>query len=673
VKTGGAKRNTHISIATGYYPQLLSVLLVVLVVQVLELILLQQKYDLFTGGFLQAYSYLTWVDRGGFILTSLWLDLVLIGSVSALWFWVSRRLNVGFLTSAYNFTFICSSLIGIWLGIKFKVLSYFNDTLNFLIIKNLAGGSALEALSYIANEAVIFGVGIICLVAVYIAGLYWVRRYCYITVDDVRPERENSKRLLLMLLAGLSAIVLMLFLTTSASMRYGLEKKTSYVLLSGLLDEITDIDRDGYGLFRFPIDPKGMDSTIFPGALDIPGNGVDEDGYGGDFIWSGVDSDPLANLAPIPGKHIIMIVLESARGDLVGKVWNSKPVTANITQLAGSGSSADFAYSHTGYTVSSIKALLNRTLSSRKDRISLTDYLSRSDYSLSFISGQDESFGDIAKDTGMDAPGRYLFDARSALEDRVYGSKAPGSLRLSEERIVRQFNHRSGEVDWNQPQFFYINLQAAHFPYNHPAMPGLVNKTPIERSEISENNIELLQATYWNAIAVADQAVGKILQHLKQMQVFHDTLIVIVGDHGESLFDDGFLGHGHALNQAQTNIPLVFSRPDISLDWAVGQVDVAELVVRAATDRLENVQKNHSHSQLQIVGSLNQPQLIGTVSRGDVRTILDLRTRKLYFSDLKRWVDYDLANKDVDLTDRTNQLIKLWETARWKDFKSRKK
>jgi len=416
-----------------------------------------------------------------------------------------------------------------------------------------------------------------------------------------------------------------------------------------------------------------MDSTIFPGALDIPGNGVDEDGYGGDFIWSGVDSDPLANLAPIPGKHIIMIVLESARGDLVGKVWNSKSVTTNITQLAGSGSSADFAYSHTGYTVSSIKALLNRTLSSRKDRVSLTEYLSRSGYSLSFLSGQDESFGDIAKDTGMDAPGRYLFDARSALEDRVYGSKAPGSLRLSEERIVRQFNHRSGEVDWNQPQFFYINLQAAHFPYNHPTMPGLVNKTPIERSEISENNIELLQATYWNAIAVADQAVGKILQHLKQMQVFHDTLIVIVGDHGESLFDDGFLGHGHALNQAQTNIPLVFSRPDISLDWAVGQVDVAELVVRAATDRLENVQKNHSYSQLQIVGSLNQPQLIGTVSRGDIRTILDLRTRELYFSDLKRWVDYDLANKDVDLTDRTNQLIKLWETARWKDFKSRKK
>lgn len=52
METGGTKKDAHISITTGHYPQLLRVLLVVLVVQVLGLILEQQKNDLFTGGFL---------------------------------------------------------------------------------------------------------------------------------------------------------------------------------------------------------------------------------------------------------------------------------------------------------------------------------------------------------------------------------------------------------------------------------------------------------------------------------------------------------------------------------------------------------------------------------------------------------------------------------------------
>jgi hypothetical protein len=672
VGDSGKTRAIPISTTTGQRARLWSMLLVVLIIQLPELFLMERKYYLFTGSFLQPYSYLTWTDRSWFILISLWTDLVLITGVGLPWFWLSDRLQVRPLLAAYNFAFIFSAAMGLWLGLKYKVLSYFNDTLNFLIIQNLGGGSVLEAFSYVANEWVIIGIGLVVLAAGYLAGLYVVNRYVPRLSASIEVTIGAKRRYGWALLVGLLTVAVLAYVNTSASMRYGLAKKTSYYLLRELLDTISDFDRDGYGLFSFPVDPENLDASIFPGALDAPGNGLDEDGYGGDYIWDGKVSDPLASLPPMPGRHILLVVLESARGDMLGKEWKGRPVAENITQLAVAGSSAAFAYSHTGYTVSSIKALLNRTLSSGADRVALPDYLDRSGYSISFLSGQDESFGGVATATGMDTPGRYLFDARSALEDRVYGSTAPGSLRLSEERMVRQFNIRSGEVDWKRPQFFYINLQAAHFPYSHPQMPALINQTPIDRSDISEANIEQLQATYWNAIAVADQAVGEIIQRLKQLQVYDDTLVVIVGDHGESLFDDHFLGHGHALNQAQTRIPLVFNLPGVALDRAVGQVDVAELMVRAATDRLElNAQQDRPDAQLQVVGSLNQPQLIGTVSRRDMRTILDLRTRKLYFSELKRWEDYDMAVKDPALQGRVTELIGLWERARWQDHLSR--
>lgn len=651
-----------------------AVLLVVIIVQIAEFLLLQYKYDLFTGGFLQPHSYTTWAERAGFIGLSLWMDLALFGLLGLIWYWICNRFRIKPIFSAYNFVFLVLSIMGIWLTIKFKVLSYFNDTLNFLIIKNLGGGSLLDALTYVANEAVIIVIGIIILLITYWLGFLWIRKYTEdYPQDNYRPAGTRFVWVLLAIFL-LFTIGLASYINSDAALRYGLEKKTSYTLISKIFDQLSDLDRDGFGLFSYPDDPNNMDSRVYPGALDYPGNGIDEDGYGGDFQWYGPSSDPLGQLAPVTGKHILLIVLESARGDLVGKTWQGKPVSPNITALAEQGSSAEYAYSHTGYTTSSLKALFNRTLSFGHDRVLLTDYLQRSGYTLSFISGQDESFGDVAISTGMDRPDNYFFDARTAIEDRVFASKESASLRLSEERIVRQFYERTAEVDWDRPQFFYINLQAAHFPYSYPTMPTLTNDHPIQRSEINRENRTHLEATYWNAIAVADQAVGAMVNRLLSLGVLNDTVIMIIGDHGESLFDDNFLGHGYALNETQTRIPLILNKPGIELRSAIGQIDMAELLVRLATGQYEDSEfRDLKRPQLQFVGSLNIPQLVGTVSAGEARTILDLRTREVFFSDLNLWKGFDEAWEDVRLGPRVKELIALWEKARWEDHLSRSK
>ncbi len=658
-----------------YSVQWVVVLFVVLVVQLTELLLLQEKYDLFSGGFLQPYSYLSWRDRVEFVGLSVWIDIIFFTAVSLPWFWISRWRNAPIQLTAYNFAFTTLAVMGIWLALKFKVLSYFNDTLNFLVIKNLGGGSLVEALSYVANEAAIFAVALLLLLFIYLAGYYWIGRHVKSVVAYRRPRRPKLKlQLGISTLIILATIALMAFINTDPSMRYGLKKKTSYVLIGMALDRLSDLDGDGYGLFMFPSDPDNLDPKIFPGALDVPGNGLDEDGYAGDFNWDGPVVDPLAQLAPMPGKHILLIVLESARADLLGKSWHGRTVAPTIAGIAQAGTKIEYAYSHIGYTVASINAIFNRTLTSGSYRIPLTDFLKRSGYSLSFISGQDESFGGVASSTGMSDPGNYLFDARSALADRVFPSTDPGSLRLSEERVVRQFKLRSDEVDWKSPQFFYINLQAAHFPYSNPEMPAIINTRHIKRSDIRVENVEQLHATYWNALAVADQAIAGIVAQLKQKGVYQDSVIVILGDHGESLFDDHFLGHGHALSETQTRIPLVMSTPGFATKSAVGQIDVAELMVRAATGRFDRKSwSGHDSIQLQAVGSLDQPQLIGTVSSGDVRTILDLRARRVFFNDLGRWEDFDQALNDPEVKLRTAKLIQLWEDARWEDYLSRGK
>ncbi|HIE54135.1 MAG TPA: hypothetical protein EYP90_02950, partial [Chromatiaceae bacterium] len=554
---------------------------------------------------------------------------------------------------------------GIWLIFKYKILSYFSDTLDFVIVKNLGGGSLFSAFEYIADEAFIFITTLLIIAVAYWFGQRLIKGHADSNDHPVHTPLKIRLRYLLPLLLVITTL-LVAWVGKEPQFRYGLRKTTAYTLIAKTLDKLSDFDGDGYGFFWFPTDPDNFDSNVYPGALDIPGNGLDEDGYGGDFQLPEKKPDTLGQLPRQAGKHILLVVLESARADLVGKkTGDGRLVAPNLTNMAINGSQVEYAYSHTGYTVTSLRAVFNRTLSEKSNQLRLLDFLNQSGYIISIISGQDESFGKVAASTGMNAPGHYYFDARTAIDDRVYPSKNSGSLRLSEERVLQQFAKRVAETDWSKPNFFYVNLQAAHFPYHYPGMPRILINSPIARNEISYDNRKQVQATYWNAIAVADETFGRMIDTLKQKGVYGDTLVLVLGDHGESLFDDGYLGHGFALNETQTRIPLIINQKGIEIVQAVGQSEVAEILVTAALGRFDPKRwEDPGRSLFQFVGSLDRPQLIGIVSSGETRTILDLNTRKLFFNQSKGWVPFDDAIHDNALGARAKALIEAWETAR---------
>jgi len=653
------------------YPRGAALIAVILIVQLLELLLLQRKYDIFTGGFLQPHSYITAYDRFVFIMLSAWMDVFVFGALALVWYRLAEFMRIRPILSAYHYFFVSVTVMAIWAEIRFKLLSYFSDTLNFAIIRNLGGGSISSALLYAADETAIIVFILLAAAGVYLFGLYLIRRTSYKTATaQINKQHFPLWRWLLAGLALTSALIVIV--NNNPKLRYGIGKKTSFFLVSSFLDLVTDLDRDGHGVFVYPIDPEPFSAAVYPGALDIPNNGLDEDMVGGDFILTSGDNDPFESLVPRAGQHILLIVLESARRDLIDRHQNGQLVAPNIMAIIEEGTSIPYAYTHTGFTTSTLKAIFNRTLSNNKDRMTLADYLHKSGYMLSFLSGQDESFGDVASSVGMKEDGVYLFDARTAIDDRVYSSTDSGSLRLSEARMVQEFNQHTKVLDWSRPQFLYVNLQAAHFPYSHPTMPAMVNDRPIPRSEIKAENREWLEATYWNAIANADWAVGEMVKQLRSLGAYDDTLVIIIGDHGESLFDDGFLGHGHALNEIQTSVPLVINRSGLDIQQAIGQLDLAELMARLATGQYHAGDwQDSERGVFQLVGSLHRPQLVGIVKHGERRTILDLRTQSVDFSDQERWMNLDAALQDPKMGPRTKELLLQWETLRWRDYLSK--
>ncbi|MEQ1621145.1 MAG: hypothetical protein ABL919_07035, partial [Methylococcales bacterium] len=75
------------------YRRLAAVIIAVVFIQIFEITLLNYKYDIFTGGFLQPYAYMSLSDRLNFILLSLWFDVSFFGAIAGLWFFIADRLN----------------------------------------------------------------------------------------------------------------------------------------------------------------------------------------------------------------------------------------------------------------------------------------------------------------------------------------------------------------------------------------------------------------------------------------------------------------------------------------------------------------------------------------------------------------------------------------------------
>ncbi len=645
------------------YRRLIALLAVVIVIQLFELALLHYKYNIFTGGFLQPIWYQTTIERIEFILVSLWFDFMFFGFFAVGWFAIVDRLNKHGIYVYYIFTVFSMLLMGGWLGFKFKVLSYFNDTLDFLILQNLGGGSVKDAFLYASNEITLFASVVLLVAILFVISFKSLKRFNYVRSFPTN-KRQRTELYVVFILGLLLTPFITLFVSNSEVLRYGMKKKTSFHIISKFLDKLSDVDFDGFGRFSFPRDKEPFNENVYPGALDIPNNGVDEDGFLGDALATGFRRDSFIEIIPEKGKHIILIVLESARSDTLEQKINGQYVAPVLRSIAKKGTSVKYAYSHTGYTTTSLKAIFNRNLIGKND-YSLLDFLQKSRYQLSIISGQDESFGSVATKVGMNKEGVYYFDARVAIDDRVYGSKDSGSLRLSEERVVEQFKLRVNELDFTHPQFIYLNFQAAHFPYSHPKMTKRITQKFIPRSDINIENRDKVTETYWNAIANADWAVGEVIDQLEKLGVLRNTTIAILGDHGESLFDDGFLGHGHALDDAQTRIPLIINDPGIIVNEAIGQIDVAEMMVRSALG-LKNSWLNSEKPVFQLVGNLNHPSLIAHVREGGERVTFDFRTEHVYFSASKEWKPYKEALDDLHYKDRVEQLIRDWENLRWK-------
>jgi arylsulfatase A-like enzyme/Tfp pilus assembly protein PilF len=105
------------------------------------------------------------------------------------------------------------------------------------------------------------------------------------------------------------------------------------------------------------------------------------------------------------------------------------------------------------------------------------------------------------------------------------------------------------EQNANRPFFCWVHLYDPHKPYDpHRDLFG-------DRFQ---------EHPYDGEIAYVDSQVGRLLDFLRQRRLLKSTLVVIAGDHGESLGEHDEETHGYLVYNATLHVPLIIAGPEVA-------------------------------------------------------------------------------------------------------------
>lgn len=228
-------------------------------------------------------------------------------------------------------------------------------------------------------------------------------------------------------------------------------------------------------------------------------------------------------------------------------------------------------------------------------------------YETAYFSGQDESFGGMAI---LGETADHFYDARADRDRRYSLFSTPGSLAVPfavvEERVAEFLARR----DAGRPLFLYVNLHDTHYPYHHAGVAPLLDAPVLRTRAIGPERTADLQGMYLNTLANVDAAIGRVLDDVRRRSP-GEPGVVVIGDHGESLFDEGFLGHGYALNDAQTRIPLIAAGLRLSLPEPFGQALLRDVLGDALERGPGRPELTRAEAPVfQYVGTIERPRVI---------------------------------------------------------------
>ena len=140
------------------------------------------------------------------------------------------------------------------------------------------------------------------------------------------------------------------------------------------------------------------------------------------------------------------------------------------------------------------------------------------------------------------------------------------------------------------PYFLALNYMDAHGPYYVERAcrgSGFVplpyddwkawGRTYNSRVPLAPEAAAPLRAQYRAAMQCMDRSIGRLLDEVERMRSGRQTIIAVVGDHGEEFGSHDTVGHGQSLYRQALHVPLIVRAPEQAPQRVAGEVSTIDL------------------------------------------------------------------------------------------------
>lgn len=209
------------------------------------------------------------------------------------------------------------------------------------------------------------------------------------------------------------------------------------------------------------------------------------------------------------------------------------------------------------------------------------------------------------------------------------------SFGLLDETLL---NYPYSQIKLNEPFVLAFMTMAAHYPYLYP------NKT---------NKGDTSYQAYLKASKAADKTLALVFDKLGQSNLLDDTLVVIVGDHGESFGEHGTYIHNSSMYEEEVTVPLIFWSTDgrlknTQLREQVRQIDIAPTIAELLG---VNENKNYILQGTSLIkrSNVEPPIFISTFFSKISQAIVHNQTKTILNNGEGKITQYDLQNDPAEL------------------------
>jgi len=296
-------------------------------------------------------------------------------------------------------------------------------------------------------------------------------------------------------------------------------------------------------------------------------------------------------------KNIILITVDCLRADHLSCVGYNKNISPNIDALAHNGLLYTNAISNGYNTLYSVPSFLTSNLPPFKEKLgpSIAEILKKNGYITGTFNPNpvilmnlpnDVKLGKLRLDKGFDTFDimltnksraslmmdsfvrvpikilRKLFSKNEKTFNFIYSAydkalKKWPYIFSSEIKdylpIAEDLNREAIKWIKNNKEknfFLWLHYMDVHEPYappfyeNKKEMLYLITKYRDFPSKLTEEEIKKLHSFYEDEIKYTDEFIGKLIEEIKKMGCYDNSIIILSADHGDAFNEHGALGHG---------------------------------------------------------------------------------------------------------------------------------